>query len=71
MATALQAQELQPSPVFGELPKTPVLRENTVGVVKLDQARASPGYTLFSSGMENYLIDLDGQVMTAQMTCEK
>lgn len=38
-----------------------LLRQNTVGVVRLDASRASAGYTLFSSGMENYLIDLDGR----------
>jgi hypothetical protein len=38
------------------------LKSNTVGVVAHDASRASPGYTLFSSGMENYLIDNDGQM---------
>ena len=41
------------------------LAAKTVGVVSHDAARAQPGYTLFSSGRENFLIDNDGQLVHA------
>ena len=41
------------------------LADQTVGVVSHDAARAQPGYTLFSSGRENFLIDNDGQLVHA------
>ena len=36
-----------------------------MGVVSHDAANAQPGYTLFSSGRENFLIDNDGQLVHA------
>jgi hypothetical protein len=60
VAEALNGQPLRAQPTAYSTTTDP-LTSKTVGVVAFDSARASAGYTLFSSGRENYLIDLDGK----------
>lgn len=55
---------VQMAPAFGTRFDLDPLCERTVGVVARDDARVSPGYTLFTPfSRDTYLVDLDGRVV--------